>query len=161
MPKKRLNTILIIAVTLIWGVLLFRFISPYFKQTDTVITADVLAKKTIIVTKKKDTVNLHFPQRDPFLGVTTTVPKKKNPTTNVVRKKTTVSTLKPVTWPKIEYLGFVKSKASTRRLGLIRINGVLHRVNKNEVVEGLKIVQIDKDSILVVNGKEKKYFNKI
>lgn len=159
MHKKRLNIILIVSVTLIWGVLLFKFVSPYFKQTDTVITADVLVKKTIVVTQNKDTVNLYFPQRDPFLGISAKVIRKKNPT-KVVRKITTKVAVKPITWPKIEYLGFVKSKTNAKRLGLIRIDGTLYRVNKNEIMKGLRIVLIDKVSILVMNGKEKKYFKK-
>ena len=161
MQKKNINIILIIAVALIWGVLLYKFISPYFVQKDTVLTADMLVTKPKLISKKKDTVNLSFPARDPFLEKPIAALKKTAPIKMAKNRRPTRTSLKVVEWPKITYLGFVKSKNSPLRLGLVRINGKLNRVNKNTVVEGVKILRIDKDSIHMAKGNEKRFFKKM
>lgn len=157
MDKKKLNTLLIIAVSCIWGIVLYKFIAPYFTKTGTPFIQEVPTKPLVAKIRKKDTVALSFPERDPFLGKTvakTKTPTKKNP------KKRPRTISKPVLWPKIEYLGFVKSSNSKGRLGLVRIDGKLYRVNTNIEVNGLRIKKIANDVMIILNGKEERHFKK-
>ncbi len=157
MDKKKLNRLLIIAVSCIWGIVLYRFIAPYFTKTEIPFIAEVPTKLQVAKIRKKDTVALSFPERDPFLGKTVTKTK------TLVKKKLkkrprTIS--KPVLWPKIEYLGFVKSSNNKSRLGLVRIDGKLYRVNTNTEVNGLRIKKIANDVMIILNGKEERHFKK-
>ncbi|MBQ4821398.1 hypothetical protein [Aquimarina sp. MMG016] len=160
MQKKKINTILIIAVALIWAVVLFKFISPYFTSADTVITADVLVKPAKAFMHKKDTFNLSIPKRDPFLGKSTGV-KKKVVASSKPRKVSRPKVSQIKNWPRIEYLGFVKSSKSTSRLGLLRINGVLKRVRNGSQVGDVSVKIINENYISVVFQREVKDFDKI
>ncbi len=160
MDKKKINTILILAVASIWGVLLYKFVASLFVDKDYVAVAEIPIAEPLVKVGKKDTVQLHFPDRDPFLDQKTfaiKTPKKKVAKRNV---KQNTKPLKPITWPKIQYLGFVKSNSSKSRLGLVRIGEKLHRVNTNEQVDGLRIKKITNDEIVVLNGKDERIFAK-
>ncbi len=159
MNKKKINVLLIIAVFCIWGVVSYKLIAPYFSDTDIVQIKELPAKATIAKTRKKDAVVLNFPERDPFLGKTKSVSKPKKIASKKVKKRP-VASAKPVLWPKIEYLGFVKSSNSKGRLGLMRIDGRLHRVNAKDEVNGLQIIEISKVALVVLNGKEERSFVK-
>jgi len=158
--KKKLNTILVFLVVAIWGIVLYKFILSYFYKPETTLIYEVDRKKEPPTIIKKDTVELVFPSRDPFLDKML-IPKEKDkpmstPQKAVEKRKGT----KPVPWPKIDYLGFVKSKKSKTPLGLIRIDGKLHRVTQNSIVKGLKIVHIDGDQITLSNGRDSQNFKK-
>ncbi len=162
MQKKKVNKILIIAVALIWGVVLYKFAAPYFTTTDTVITADVLVKPPQTFLRKKDTFGLSIPERDPFLGKVFKERKKKATNNTSKPKKTSKrTTVIPQNWPKVQYLGFVKSQTSTSRLGLVRINGVLKRVRKGDKVKDITIKQVKEDFISIQFLKNTKDFKKI
>ena len=150
---------LIIAVALIWGVVLYKFIAPYFAKQSKALVMETPTEPSLLRIKKKDTLNLSFPTRDPFLGKSAIKrkPKAQKKTTSV-RRPSTIA--KPILWPKIKYLGFVKSSNSKNRLALVRIDGKLYRVKKNESVAGLKIKNISGEELLILNGKEEKSFSK-
>lgn len=159
MDKKKLNTILIIAVACIWGILLYKFITPYFTETEAQYLAEIPPEMPLAKIRKKDTVELDFPERDPFLGKTI------RPKTNTVSPRKKVAkrlpkVTQPVLWPKIEYLGFVKSSSNKSRLGLVRIDGKLHRVKSNAEVNGIKINSITNDALVISNGKEERSFKR-
>jgi len=159
MQHKKTNKILIIAVALIWGVVLYKFSVPYLMTTDTVVIADVLVKPPQAILRKRDTFNLMIPLRDPFLGSTTSA--KKSVVISSKPTKTTRS--KPVAsknWPKIAYLGFVKSQTSASKLGLLRVDGVLKRVRKGATVGSIRIKDISDDHIAIQMGKDVKDFRK-
>ncbi|WP_396591863.1 hypothetical protein [Allomuricauda sp. R78024] len=160
MEKKKLNTVLFFIVVLIWGVILYKFIAPYFKKSEPSITAKNLVEKKVLPIKKKDTIILIFATRDPFLGKLSKTKKQ----SSVIKPKIQSSKRKkasvPVPWPLVEYLGFVKSKTSNSPLGLVRIDGKLHRVHQNTIVKGLMITKINNNLIQVTNGKESRSFKK-
>ena len=162
MQKKNINKVLIGAVALIWGVVLYRFAAPYFGASDTAINTDLFVAPPISFIKKKDTFDLQLPQRDPFLGksikprkvVSSPVSKPKSST-----KKKTQPTVRK-SWPRVEYLGFVKSSKNASRLGLVRVNGVLKRVRKGDLIRDIKVVKIEEEEITLSFQKDIKSFKK-
>ena len=159
MSKKKINTILIVAVASIWSVILYKFIAPYFSNTNVEFIAEVPINNSVLKIQKKDTINLFFPERDPFLGKTSVkVQPKINTSKKAIKRQ---SILKPILWPKIQYLGFVKSNNSSSRLALVRIDGKLHRVKNNAKVVGLKVKKINNDVLIMKNGKEERSFKKM
>ncbi len=159
MPKKKLNTILIIAVACIWGILLYKFITPLFVQTEPEYLVELPIEVPVIDVRKKDTITLNFPDRDPFLGKVVKAKMKNTKSKKSITKKISKIS-KTAVWPKIEYLGFVKSKKSKGPLGLLRIDGKLHRVNRKAVIANLRIEEITSSEIHIINGKEKRSFVK-
>lgn len=160
MSRKKINIILILTVSFIWGLLLYRYTSPYFnKNQDIPVTKD-----PILITPQqmptKDTINIFIPKRDPFLSGLTYKRKitQSQVKTKVKKKETTPK--KIAIWPKIEYLGFVKSKKSKSPLGLLRIDGKLHRVTEKSNVRGLKVKSIDKLKIVLWNQNQERDFKK-
>nr|WP_299384822.1 hypothetical protein [Allomuricauda sp.] len=159
MERKKINTILITAVALIWGVVLYKFISPYFSDPPVTFTVQSATKKRTVASKIKDTVVLIYPARDPFLG---RVSRPKAKTTKQVSKPRTTKPKPAINfvWPTVDYMGFVKSKTSKNPLGLVRIDGKLHRVHLNAVANGLKVTKINGDFIQLTHGKNSKEFKK-
>ncbi|MFD2561880.1 hypothetical protein [Aquimarina rubra] len=160
MQKKKINKVLIIAVALIWGVVLYKFAAPYFLTNDVVVTADALVSPPKILLRKKDTFNLNIPTRDPFLGKT--ISKRKSVVSAPSRPQKVSRPKMPVSknWPRIEYLGFIKSKESTSRLGLLRVNGTLKRVRNGAKIQDIIIKNISEDMISIQFGKDTKDFRK-
>ncbi|WP_299311231.1 hypothetical protein [uncultured Aquimarina sp.] len=160
MQKKKINKILIIAVALIWGVVIYKFAAPYFLTNDVVVTADALVSPPKIFLRKKDTFNLNIPNRDPFLGKTLN---KRNASVFIPsrpQKKSRSKTVASKSWPRIEYLGFIKSKESSSRLGLLRVNGVLKRVRSGADMQGVKVKTISEDKITLQFQKDVRDFRK-
>ena len=160
MKKAQLNKILIISLIIIWGVLIYKYASPYFKKQEFIEPVRVDSPSDLYVTFKKDTFELALSKRDPFLD--TRVYKKKTPVfkstaKKVIKKK---SLEKPKVWPGIRYLGFVKSNASKSRLGLIRINNKLYKVHDGEKLKMLGVIKIEEDSIQLIFEGKKKYFKR-
>lgn len=160
MQKKKINKALIIAVALIWGVVIYKFAAPYFLTNDVVVTADALVSPPKIFLRKKDTFNLNIPDRDPFLGKTISKRKTTVSVPSRPQKKSRSKTVVAKNWPRIEYLGFIKSKESTSRLGLLRINGVLKRVRNGADIQGVKVKTISQDKITLQFQKDIKDFLK-
>jgi len=161
MQKKKINKVLIAAVALIWGVVVYKLAGKFFTIEEPVITAEVLVKPLQNFLRKKDTFQLKVPDRDPFLGKLTVVRKKKT-TKPIVKPSVRRGPVAPIkNWPRIEYLGFVKSAKSSSRLGLLRIDGVLKRVRKGAEVKGVMIKSIEEDKISILFQKEVKDFAKM
>lgn len=159
MQKTKLNKILIFLVVVIWGILLFNFFSAYFTESKIEkVKKPLVANVPLRNQIKKDTFVIHYPKRDPFLGKSSTVKVAKQ---YISKKKKIVSANKTLlTWPKIIYLGFVKSNSNKLRLGLLRINGILYRVHKGTTESGVKIIDINKEYIRVQFDKETKDINR-
>ena len=160
MKKAQLNKILIISLIVIWGVLIYKYASPYFKTHEFTAPVRVDTPADLYVLFKKDTFALELSKRDPFLD--TRVFKKKTPVFKPIAKKVIKkkSLEKPNVWPSIQYLGFVKSNASKSRLGLMRINNKLYKVRDGEKLKMLGVIKVEEDSIQLLFEGKKKYFKR-
>ncbi len=160
MQKKRINTILIVAVALIWGIVLFKFAMPYFSETPGVVTSEVLAVRPMQSSHQKDTLVLEKLDRDPFLGKTMVYKKPIRTTTKTTKRLPAKKVA--VLWPKVQYFGFVKSKdRKTSRLGLVRVDGKLLRVReKQKINEDVKVTKIAQDSIGLLLNRQVKFFKR-
>lgn len=169
MTKKKINIALIILVLILWGIVIYRSINRYFPNTDNTqsdfISTDYTSK---IKTIKKDTFKLIPISRDPFLGKITNpisiedtkkiIPKKRNILINHNSQGAKTKIVKPIIeWPKISYYGYIKSTQRAEELILIKIESKLFKTRKNEVLDGILIKRIYKDSIEVAFNKEKKF----
>lgn len=153
MNKQKLNIFLITFLVIIWGFVGYRFFSNSSKEINSSISIESKIANTNPL--KKKSFILSEISRDPFLG-TYSHPKKKivNPRKNYNTGKKTTS--KP--WPKIEYFGFVKGETNKHPLALLKVNNKLQRIREGANYEALHVKKIFKDSIEILNGKEKRIF---
>lgn len=165
MKKKNLNIILIIAVGLIWGILIYKYVNNQFASDDTtqVNYGDNSADFKVSSKIKKDTFQLKEYERDPFLGKMSRR-RERVVIHNGVGTKPKKSSTAPKTitpWPQIQYIGYVKEEKSKNPLLLLKINGkFLRKKADQEFLEGLKIQSFYKDSIIVRYNKEEKTIKK-
>lgn len=159
MKKNNLNKALVILLFIIWGVLIYKYLLPNNKENIDFFEIASKNRSNTYSSFKKDTFKLNINNKDPFLGVP--IPKVKS----IIKKQKKVvknisSYKKSKVWPKIKYLGFVKSNNSKFKLGLIKINDTLHKVHDGEELKILDVLKIGEDSIKLRYSNQTKYFKR-
>jgi hypothetical protein len=161
MKNKKMLYVLIPAVLLVWGMIIYKIVSPVSggdNITGLQNNQFALSSTTEIL---NDTFSINPNYRDPFLGKTT---KKSNPSENKesnadidpIKKNTATSTK----WPSLIYGGMIKNQKSNKQLVLIQINGQSSSIKLGEVINGIELIKIFRDSIEVRFGKENKFVGK-
>ncbi len=154
MKKKHLNILLIILVLGIWGMLIFKYTKRFTKQPN-VVHQNNLSLNSMIKVEKKS-FELTTLKRDPFLNVISIKKKKTKTKKSTTNKKT--KKIKNFVWPKIDYLGYIKSNNSNNQtLAILKVNGKIKNTKESSYFnENIYIRKIYKDSIqLEVNNQIK------
>jgi len=166
MTKKKINIGLILVVLGLWGAVGYRFIKNNYPQhdiTDVNHSSNKISQKLIV---ERDTFLLEPLARDPFLD------RKKiedNTYKNVIRKShynklstkrasILTYTIKRIYWPEIQYCGFIQSSSKNEKVILVKIDGELVKMHRNEIKYNLIVKDVCKDSISIILGKQKKVF---
>ncbi|UZO80680.1 hypothetical protein NBT05_17275 [Aquimarina sp. ERC-38] len=158
MQKKQINTILLITVAIIWLVVIYKFVAPFFTTTTGIITAETLVTPSQIKIKKKDSFQLIIPDRDPFLDKTYQPIVKVKTGSKKSVKKNKIKTKSLKTWPKIQYVGFIKAAKNSNKLALVRFDGKLKRVRINQTYDNIKVLKIEDQQLLLSMENETKIF---
>jgi len=150
MSKKRLNSILLIGVAFIWGLLIYKFFGNSFSANDNQQNFAIVSNEEKPITVQKDTFDLKTYTRDPFLG---NIVKTRRAVSGIKNRTISSKKTKPlvtVQWPQLHYLGFVKETKAKEPLLLLKVNGKLMRKKSSfEFAEGFKVLNFYKDSIVV------------
>lgn len=151
MNKKRLNSVLLIGVVAIWGLLIYKFFGNSFMKHDEPQNSAVIINEELPITIGKDTFKLKTYNRDPFLEKTIKNEYSKYNKGLKIKEATVVK------WPQLQYLGFVKESTAKEPLLLLKVNGKLMRKKSSfEFYEGLEVLKFYKDSLLLrLNSNEK------
>lgn len=142
--KKNINIALILLLLIIWGSIGYR----YFVKSKTIKNPVVIQQNNIPTqyTIRKDTFELKDiknPFKNSFIVPKVTQKKRAKKTTQ--KKKSIPVKIK---WPSIQYHGYVVSKGSNKKLGVINVNGRIIRKREKEIIlEKIKIKKIYEDSI--------------
>jgi len=161
MSKKKINIALIIVVLALWGTVAYKAVSQYFFPKELLAVNDGQTNVRLNFSQiKKDVFQIENIQSVPFLN------KREEPLTQNVVVRDIISPPKinkpvivpkpAVQWPAVYYYGYIKSKDKTEELILVKINNQLHKLRKNDQVDGLVIKKVYSDSIEVYFNKEKK-----
>ncbi len=168
MSKKKINSILIICVLILWGILGYKF----FKNNLPVQASKPTKKVSLASTKasyKKDTIVLTPVVRDPFLATqqpqrinhsiaTTSSPRAVTP----VKQKAQPEFKMPERWPDIQYLGYLQGNNAQKPMLLLKVNNVLYRKKINEqIIEDISVQKFYKDSIVLRKNSEFKTIKKV
>ncbi|NQX41303.1 hypothetical protein SAMN05421820_107155 [Pedobacter steynii] len=155
--NKKLTYLLICAVAVVWGVILYRV---FFNQMDD----DYEMKSQPVVRKqepydqyalKADTFKLALNYKDPFLGVVAPEPKVVAVPAQPVNFAP--APFKPqINWSSIKYSGYVVNPVTKKIVSIVVVNGKERMLSEGEFLEGVKLIKNKKDSILVFwQGKQK------
>lgn len=156
--NKKLTYLLICAVAVVWGVVLYRV---FFKGGED----DYKLKEQPIVDKHelydqyvlhRDTFKLALNYRDPFLGLPEAPPK----VTDVGSTNNTNFIPPPVKpaidWSAIKYSGYIINPVTKKIITILVVRGKEQMVSDGELFEGVKLLKNKRDSILVFwQGKQK------
>ncbi|MEM6540789.1 MAG: hypothetical protein AAF634_06480 [Bacteroidota bacterium] len=145
MKKNKRTYILLVAVLIIWGFLGYRILGAINPSEKPAVKQDLVGRPYQIALKKRDTFSVHADYRDPFLG---TWPDGKKKT---LRKKA-LAAKKETPQRNIVYSGSLAENGSDQRLFFVTIEGNQQIMAKNEVVQGVKLVNGTSESIKVQYG---------
>jgi hypothetical protein len=114
--KKTKTYILLAVVITIWGFLLFKIYEAFFGEKDQVVYQQNQNRKKLDIKNKKETLQIEYPNRDPFLGIIyKPVPKDESKFKSKPRKKINYDSI----FNTITYKGFIKSKQDSSYLYII------------------------------------------
>ncbi|SDT67283.1 hypothetical protein SAMN05216490_4778 [Mucilaginibacter mallensis] len=155
MKNKRLTYALGVAVLVVWGLIIYRFVA-YVKTDD--ISDDTPAAFTKEpyndYAVKRDTSTLNLKYSDPF-GLVKTVD-----TNKIIKKRVELRSAiapQPVfNWDFIKYTGYIRNPETKKLIAILQINGKSAMLAEGEVSDNVKLLKNMQDSVKVrFNGKVK------
>ncbi len=151
MKNKKQLYILLPAVLVVWGLIVFKIYDSTSSET---ISHNVLptTPEDIIASVEQDTYELILDYNDPFLNAKKTVRRKKarakRPVSGKVQsKKTNAET--SINWNAINYLGFTENSKTSQKTAMVTINKKHYMVKEHQEIEGFVINKISKNLISV------------
>jgi hypothetical protein len=163
MKSKRTTYLLMAVVAGIWGLIGWKVWKGLQGDDDFALPAEriVQSKKNKQLT---DSFELIANYRDPFLGKTSVAAPVVSATavrTTPIEKPTNIIQEPPTnTWPEIRYGGFVKKTGQENAAGFLIINGSSEIVSRGQTIQNITIVQLWRDSVQVMRGKERRTIKK-
>lgn len=160
MKNKKTVYFLLPVVTLIWGIVFYRIFSATHSSDDNNMSKDIPLPYSRPDHSRLDTFNIFANYRDPFVGRINS--SYQEPTERVeIRKneppvKPPEKIVQPIKWPAIIYGGMIKNQKSNKQLVLVQINGQDKLMQEGNMVSGVELIRIFKDSIELAFEKEKK-----
>lgn len=152
MKNKKLNKILLPLVGLIWLAVAFRFFGSE-KEGDNLSHLPSTSFALLDSNLQRESFSLLLDYRDPFLDRPADLGMEKQPVsppsvpTSPILRLEKIQLPQKIDYPKVSYLGGVKSETDTR--GLVQIDGKILQVKKGEEVQEVSILDLNLDQILV------------
>lgn len=157
--KKHINSILILLVLFIWGAIGFKY---FYKKETTQKSNESIPSMTVAnYNIQKDTFQLKDIQ-NPFSRTMVSVKKTMSKKTHSTQKKYKKKAIPiKIQWPKVSYHGYVMKNGSSKKLGILKVNGKVMKKRKNELLEDtFTIKNIYEDSIEITHKKTSKIIKK-
>ena len=154
LKNKKIIYILLPAVLLIWGIIIFRIIKGVNPDINSE-QIEFIANNNIETEVFTDTFKIIADYRDPFLGKIISNQNKKiftNKNTNKNTNKKPVEEIKPEFFeqlPAMRYKGSIKNKKDNSFLAIIQFKNKKTLMRKNEVRKDVKVIAIFADSVMI------------
>lgn len=151
MKNKVFTVVLLLIVLTIWAKVFLKFKGNLFQEK----SANQYSEKGIdIKLVVKDTISLKLNYPDPFLSFNIASPiiETKVEQIDITTRQTNLIQ------PRIKYIGRIKRTDASAALGIININGDILYVRKNEIVEGFKVIEMERDYITFKDKANKLIF---
>lgn len=150
--NKKLTYLLICAVAIIWGIVVYRLFfaedpesdMPAFSQRK---EAHEPFDKYV---SKNDTFHLALNYRDPFLGKMY-VAKESTVKDSTIRHKVKPFKEPPpaIDWSVIKYSGYITNPVTKKMVAIVTVEGRERMLAVGESLSGVKLIKNNRDSILV------------
>lgn len=161
MKNKKLSWILLPVVLGIWGAIGWQVYAAMKGDDGFVMNGADTVTITQSTSVIPDTFKLLLDYSDPFLDKSKTniktVPINNNAATTTKKTEPGVASMQ---WPAISYSGLVRQPNSDRMVGFLSLNGRTHFVKTGDVIDLIRVGIINKDSVEIVMGKERRFFRK-
>lgn len=158
---KQKNGFLLLGVLVIWVFVIKRMFTVLGEDTKSASTTRHIMKSMGSIPEfRKDTFELTDLERDPFLEYRI-IRKSTKPDENSKLKEKSPQPVKrnetsKITWPKLQYFGFLKGDTKSEKLALIKIDNKLYRIRESGFIDDIRVVEAYKDSVLLKrNGTTK------
>ncbi|MFW2376081.1 MAG: hypothetical protein ACN4ES_06020 [Cellulophaga baltica] len=153
--NSRLKPILISAVILIWGAIIYRAIFMVKASPNTHEAAYVDDKLTDKYKFTADTFSVSANFRDPFIGkIGSSIPNGTKKYSSGTKKKVVKKEkpkVTPCSWPSISFGGIIHNNNANRDIALLRVNGKKRLVKEGDIISELSVMSVSTDSIIVSN----------
>lgn len=155
--KKRKNLILGLVVAIVWGSVIFRFVSELGDSSDVTLPPAQMVKNTGLEVKRKN-YRLYADYPDPFLkdepiNVENTPEKLVFPDVQYRRRNQQLPAFArqqpQVAWPHIVFCGLVAQSDKSKILGMIQVDKIKRLVQEGDSLQQLKIIGLTPDSLVV------------
>ncbi len=155
--KKVMIYFLLPLVIFIWGSFLVRLFKGFYPDVGTKIISGVNVPAKMKENNLPDTFSIIANYRDPFLGKSVSMNSGK-----VVRAIPVVKKAPEVKipWPLIAYKGMMKNAKANKKLAVVSISGKSNLMNSGDLINGIALENIEKDSIEVAFQNETKWVKK-
>jgi hypothetical protein len=159
MTSTKKQSILIVVVVIVWGVIGYQIYQVIDGSAAVIIPKAKIS--TPIDTLSAEPYQLIANYRDPFLKNKSGLQKKSTGSRNIksVKINTTVASA-PVNWNAFKFLGTVENEDTKDRVALINFQGKMMMLKKNDAVEGFNIIKVYKDSVQIGFKTQKKTLSK-
>lgn len=154
MKNKKSLYILLPLVIIIWGTLFWKIFVGSRSNASQPPKAIIKEVKDEEVTKERVELNLNY--EDPFLKSFAVG----QPSPEVEKPKPKQKVNRVVAWPMLEYHGLIKSHSTEKTVGMLNINNKKYLVHNKEVVQGISVVAIFPDSIVLINQSDQRSFKR-
>ena len=159
--KKKINIVLIVLVVSLWGGVFYKIVKQFLFKEEIQFQAPTIKINVLGTFIAKDTFDFVESTRDPFLNISTTTPKKIGQVA-IINKLVPIKKPKPVLtekapsrmFPTVTYYGYMSS-GTDKHSALLKINSKQVKLFENEEYEGLKLLKVYRDSVLVTFNSNK------
>src|SRR5687767_1788266 len=156
MKNKKVVILLLVLAAGIWGTVIYRIFKTVYKEDKVQIKP---AENNSNFSSLPDTFSIVADYRDPFLGkrLVQQAPKK---ITSAATKPKPAPVVTIIKWPTIGYSGIIRNQNTPKELALVKIDQKDFIMKTGDVMMGVEVTKIFKDSIIVLYQKEKKVITK-
>ena len=154
MKNKKSLYILLPLVIIIWGTLFWKIFMGSQSNVSQPTKAIIKEVKDEEVRKERVVLSLNY--EDPFLKSFAVG----QPLPEVEKPKPQQQVNRVVPWPMLEYHGLIKSHSTEKIVGMLNINNKKYLVHHEEVVQGISVVAIFPDSIVLINQSDQRSFKR-
>lgn len=162
--NKKFVYILIPCTLLLWGMIIYKIYKTVKGNSELSAVTFSQSPNENSVSVSLDTFSIHKDYRDPFLpekeikerptGGNTGIPKP-SPTAARATKLP-----EPQGFPSIVYSGIIKNNKAHKELILVQINGKSYTTKVGEILDGVQITKVFRDSIEVQFNKTRRFISK-
>ncbi|MBI1286285.1 MAG: hypothetical protein GC178_01790 [Flavobacteriales bacterium] len=156
MKDKKTLVVLIPALIIVWGMIIYRLVETFSEDDPTV---EIFARTEAPVESEHITYALQLDYPDPFLKaeIRKAVVKDVKKSSTKPQKKPVQRKVRETPAPKLRYNGRVENRTSNEERHLISINGNPHIVALNELVDEVTLQKVFTDSVQFRWNKETIY----